>query len=419
MNRLAVPPPTRRPIVTRLANGITLMVQPEDVSDTVSVFGHIRTRPEIQAPRGKDGVSLLLDELMSYGTQSLDRLAFQRALDDIGARQKAGTDFVVQALSENFDRAVELLADNQLHPALPPEAMKIIQSQLVQVVAARDHSPAFLAQRSLRAALFPATDPSLREATPLSVRSLTPEDVQAYYKATFRPDLTTIVVIGHVPVELAQATISKYFAGWTATGPKPQIDLPPAPPNSPSVVHVPDASRVQDIVTLAENVPLTRSNPDFYALNLGNAVLGGGFYSTRLSIQMRKETGLVYSVGSQLQAGRSRSVYMIRFASDPQNVAKASAIAVRAVRSMQTAPAAPDELIRVKSLLLHEIPLSEASIDEIAGGFLERTDLDLPLDEPTRAARRYIQLGAGDVQAAFRKWMRPNDMVQVSQGPTP
>jgi zinc protease len=86
---------------------------------------------------------------------------------------------------------------------------------------------------------------------------------------------------------------------------------------------------------------------------------------------------------------------------------------------MQTGPAGADELTRVKSLLLHQIPLDEASIDEIAGGFIERSDLDLPLDEPTRAARRYIELSADQVQAAFRKWMRPDDMVQVSEGPTP
>jgi zinc protease len=419
ITRLTVPPSTTRPVVTRLANGISLIVQPEDVSDTVSVFGHIRGRPETETPRGKEGVAPLLEELFSYGTRKLDRLAFQGALDDIGARERAGTEFVVQALSENFDRAVELLAENELHPALPPDAMRIVQGQLAQVVAARDKSPAFLTQRSLRAALFPATDPSLREPTPLSVRSLTRNDVQEYYRSTFRPDLTTIVVIGHVSLEQAQATVAKYFGDWSASGPKPNIDLPPVPPNAPSIVNVPDASRVQDIVTLAQSVPLTRSSPDYYALNLGNAVLGGGFYSTRLSIAMRKDTGLVYSVGSDLQAGRTRAVYLIRFASDPQNVSKAAAIAVRAVRSMQTGPAGADELRRVKSLLLHQIPLDEASIDEIAGAFIERSDLDLPLDEPTRAARRYIELSADQVQAAFRKWMRPDDMVQVSEGPRP
>ena len=52
-------------------------------------------------------------------------------------------------------------------------------------------------------------------------------------------------------------------------------------------------------------------------------------------------------------------------------------------------------------------------------GVVERSDFGLPLDEPTIAARRYVQLGAGEVQAAFAKWMRPDDMVRVTQGPPP
>ena len=50
---------------------------------------------------------------------------------------------------------------------------------------------------------------------------------------------------------------------------------------------------------------------------------------------------------------------------------------------------------------------------------LRGVDLDLPLDEPTRAAQRYIALGPNDVQTAFRKWLRPDDLVRVSEGPTP
>ena len=86
---------------------------------------------------------------------------------------------------------------------------------------------------------------------------------------------------------------------------------------------------------------------------------------------------------------------------------------------MQEHRCAADELLRVKALLLRQIPLSEASIDDIARGFIQRRDLDLPLDEPTLAARRYIALEPLEVQAAFRKWMRPDDLVRVSQGPTP
>jgi len=325
----------------------------------------------------------------------------------------------VQSLSEYFERAVELLADNELHPALPDPAMQITRGQVAQGVGARNVSPGFLAQRSLRGALFPADDPSLRLATPETVRALTPAAVRGYYTRVFRPDLTTIVVIGKVTPEAARAAIEKNFGAWSARGPAPNVDLPVVPLNKPGTVAVPDASRVQDRVLLAQNFALTRTDPDYYPLALGNAVLGGSFYSTRLSIDLRKNSGLVYSVSSQFQAGRTRSVYIVEYASDPQNVIKAANMVQREVVTMQTTPVSTDELTRVKACLVRQLPLGEAGVDSIARGMLSRSDLDLPLDEPTRAAERYIALDAAAVQGAFQKWLRPEDLVRVSLGPTP
>ena len=419
LHRLTVPPSTLHPVVSTLPNGLKLIVQTENVSDTVSVLGHIRHRAETQEPQGKEGITQLLDELLTYGTEHLDRVAFQQQLDAIGARESAGTDFGVASLAENFDRGVELLADNELHPALPGQALDIIKGQLAHGVAARNKSPGFLTQHSLRGALYPASDPSLRMATPESVSGVTLDTVRSYYQSVFRPDLTTIVVIGKVTPVQARATIEKYFSNWKVSGPKPDVDLPETPPNHAGVIAVPDASRVQDIVILAQNMALKRSDPDYYPLQLGNAVLGGSFYSTRLSIDLRKNSGLVYSVGSQLQAGRTRGAYFIQYASDPQNVSKAANMVVKEIKSMQTEPARPDELVRVKALLLRQIPLDESSVDDIAHGLIGRVDLDLPLDEPTKAAQRYIALGPTDIQSAFQKWLRPDDLVRVSEGPTP
>jgi zinc protease len=213
--------------------------------------------------------------------------------------------------------------------------------------------------------------------------------------------------------------VTRYFGSWSASGPAPPTDLPAAPPNPPDVISVPNVSRVQDRVVLAENLALTRTDPDYYPLELGNAVLGGSFYSTRLSVDLRKNAGLVYSVGSLLQAGRTRSVYLVDYASDPQNVGKAAAMVVRELTAMQETAVGADELTRVKACLLRQLPLSEAGVAEIAHGLLGRRDLGLPLDEPSAAARRYIELQAADVQAAFRKWIRANDLVRVSEGPAP
>ncbi|HXZ68771.1 MAG TPA: pitrilysin family protein, partial [Alphaproteobacteria bacterium] len=419
IGRLQAPSQTGKPIVSTLANGITLIVQPTNVSDTITVIGHIKNRPQVQEPPGKSGVSSVLEELFSYGTEHLDRLAFQQALDEIGANESAGADFSTEVLSEYFDRGVSLLADNELHPALPEDEMKLIRDQYAQVVAVRNKSPGFLRSRSLRENLFPKHDPSLNDATAQSLKSLTIDDVRGYYKSAFRPDLTTIVVMGNVDPDNARTTIDKYFGGWAATGPTPNTDLPAAPNNRSAKVAVPDASRVQDLVIVGQTLGLTRTDPDYYAIQLGDAVLGGGFYSTRLSNDLRKNAGLVYSVSSDLQAGKTRSVYVVQYACDPENVTKAGNIIAKEIETMRNAPATADEISRVKSLLIRQIPLGEASIGDIASGYIARHDLGLPLDEPQIAAQRYIDLTAADVQAAFKKWMRPKDLVRVSQGPAP
>jgi zinc protease len=419
LRRLSVPPSTLHPVVTRLPNGLTLIVQTEDVSNTVSVYGHIRTQPGLEEPHGEEGVSDLLDRMFMFGSNQLHRLQFQQALDAIGASEQAGSDFSVQVLPENLDRGVQLLAQNELDPYLPANALAVLRDQLAESVAARNVSPGFLTRHSLRQALFPASDPSLRIATSASIRALTPAQVEDYYRKVFRPDLTTIVVIGKVTPQQARAVIEKYFGSWKAAGPKPPTDLPQVPQNRPDVVAVPDSSRVQDIVVLAQTLPLTRSNPDYYPLQLGNAVLGGSFYSTRLSIALRKESGLVYSVDSSLEAGRTRSAYLVEYACDPPNVVKAAAMVRREIADMQSTPVGQEELLRVKELLVRQIPLQESSTDAIAGGIIGRIDLGLPLDEPTIAARRYIELGPQQIEAAFRKWMRPADLVRVSEGPAP
>ena len=224
------------------------------------------------------------------------------------------------------------------------------------------------------------------------------------------------MVIGKVAPEKARAIIEKYFGSWNATGPKPDTLLPPVPPNEPSTTAVPDNSRVQGEVTLAETLGLTRTNPDYYALELGNHVLGGAFYATRLYRDLREEAGLVYYVSSSFDVGRTRGLYLVRYACDPGNVRKARAIVERNLKDMGTAPVTPEELRQAKALLIREIPLSESSVNSIAEGLIYRSTQELPLDEPTRAARRYLELTAEQVKAAFAKWVRPGDLVQISEG---
>ncbi len=419
LRRLPLPQSTVNPLVSTLPNGLQLIMVPETVSRTASLYGHIDSNPYLQAPPGKEGVEDVLDQLFSYGTTTLDREAYEKALDEIAADVSAGTGFSLQVLAEHFERGVELLADQELRPALPEAAFATVQKQQARATAGQLQSPDYRAERAFYTSLLPPGDPALRETTPQSLSALTLADVRAYYRQVFRPDMTTVVVIGAVAPEEARRVVEKYLGGWTATGPKPPTRLPSVPPNRPAAVQVPDASKVQDEVTLGQTLRLTRSQPDYYPLELGNHVLGGAFYATRLYRDLREAEGLVYSVESSLEVGRSRGFYSISYACDPQNVLRVRAIALRNLRQMLAAPVSDAELRQAKALLLREIPLSEASLDGIAGGLLDRVQKELPLDEPLQAAHRYLQLTARDVQEAFGRWIRPDDLVQITVGPPP
>ena len=419
LGKLTIPRSTLSPVVSMLPNGLRLIVQTETVSKSVSVTGSVKTEPALEEPAGKEGVSGVVDDLFSYGSTHLDRLAYQRALDDIAASESGGSGFGLTVLAPNFDRGVQLLADNELHPVIDASDFPAVQQKDAQATASELQSPGYLADRALLFGLLPPRDPELREPTLQSVMGLTIDDARRYYARAFRPDMTTIVVIGDVTPAKARASVLRWFGGWRATGPRPGIDLPKVPLNKPSVTVVPDSSRVQDNVTLRENVGVDRSNPDYYALQVGDHVLGGGFYATRLYRDIREKAGLAYSVANQLDVAKTRSTYTVSYGCDPPNVSKVKAIVVRDLRAMQTRDVTPQELRQAQVLLLREIPLSESDEDSIAGGLMHRSQQGLPLDEPVRAARVYTGVTAAQVRAAFAKWIRPAAFVEAVQGPNP
>jgi zinc protease len=419
LGELKLPEPTATVSDSMLPNGIRLIVRTDRTSPTVTLLGEVKHNPDLETPSGQEGVSEILDDLYSYGTTSLDRIAFQKALDDIAANESAGARFSLSVLKDHFSRGVQLLADNELHPALPADAFKTVQQQAAQLTAGTLQSPGYRTSRALELALLPKTDPELREATPETLSKLTLQDVKGFYGETMRPDMTTIVVIGDVTPEEARATVEQWFGGWKASGPKPETVLPAIPKNAASAVDVSDAEQVQDTVILAEELHLNRFDPDYYPLQLGNHVLGGGFYATRLYHDLRQVAGYVYTVDVSLSASETRATYSVSYGCDPDNVSKARGLVERDLNQMKTQEVSAGELHQAKALLLRQIPLSESSEDAVAAGLLGRAAIGLPLDEPFLAAKRYFSLTAADVEQAFAKQISTQNLVQVVRGPAP
>ncbi|MBS0194813.1 MAG: insulinase family protein [Proteobacteria bacterium] len=417
--KLDMPHWTLAPQRMTLANGITLIVQPETVSKTVTVVGHVDHDASLQEAPGKEGIARVLNALFDYGTTTLDRTAFHKALDDIAANASGGSDFNLAVPSEGFDRGMALLADNELHPALPAAAFTVQQQTLSRTLAGELQSPSYQMFRALKKGLLPAGDPALREATPATVDKLALQDAKDYYASTFRPDMTTIVVVGDVTPEQARATVEKYFGGWKAQGPKPSTIPAKVPLNPPSYTVVPNAYASQDQVLMAQTLGVDLANPDRFALTLGNDVLGGNGFASRLMTDIRVKHGFAYGAGSGMQFDRSRSVFYVQYGSDPGKVGPVDALVQQNLRAMQNQPVSKTELDNARQYEIRSIPVSVSSVERIARELLAWSWKGLPLDEPMVAARHYLDMSAQQVQDAFRKHIDPDHLVQVVQGPAP
>jgi zinc protease len=416
--KLALPNLMIHPTSYTLPNGLRLIVQPESVSKTVEVYGAIKTNQDMQAPKGQEGVADVLGSLFDFGTTRLSRLQFQAALDAISAHEDAGSSFSLAVPSADFARGMRLLADNELHPAMPMPAFVTMQHNIEGSVAGVIQSPAFIHGIHLDRALYPAGDPDLRHPTPKSVAGLTLADVRKYYAQTFRPDMTTIVIVGDITPEQARKVTAAAFGDWQATGPKPDAEYPAVPPNKPGQFHTPDSSAVQDSVTLAENIDLTEDDPNRYAMMLGNEILGGGF-NGHLMQDLRIQAGLVYGVSSSVDLQKHRGRFSIDYGCDPGKVGQARAMVIRDVRQMQDKPVSAAELHDAKGKTLRMLALGQSSFGSIGGELLGDAMAGKPLDSASIAARKYMAMTAPEIQAAFKRYVRPDDFVTAVKGPAP
>jgi zinc protease len=414
---MRVPEQTVRPVLQTLPNGLKLVVVPTQVSKTVTVRGEILNNPGLEDPAGKEGVDSIVDGLFSYGTTTYDRIAYQTELDKIAATESAGHSFSLDVLSNVFDRGVALLADDELHPAFPQQAFDVVKRQTVGALTGTVKSPGYKFERALNQALYPAGDPTQRTATPESAATVTLDDVKGYYASTYRPDLTTIVVVGDVTPEHARAAIESAFGGWKADGPTPNVFQPAVPPNKTSEAMIPATGRIQAEVDLAETIPLTYSDPDYALLQLANTALSGGFYASLLFHDLRELHGYVYNVGSRLNGGRNRSTFTVNYGADPENISRAQRLVIDDLTALQSKPLPVDRLTRAKALVIGELPVRKESYEGLASQLLAYVSTGRPLDEDLIEARAQLAATPQQVRAAMAKWIRPNDLVRIVQGP--
>ncbi|HEX3670979.1 MAG TPA: pitrilysin family protein [Candidatus Cybelea sp.] len=416
--RLQVPQQSDTPTAFTLANGLHVIVQPEHASKAVAVQGIVLHDNGLEEPTGQTGVATVTEKLLPYGTTTYGRVAYQTQLDAIEATDATGYAFSLAVPSANFDRGLQLLADDELHPSLRNEDLTVVRGEVAADLSGDEQNPDHLAAVAQANALFPPGDPARVFAKSADVNALTQADVQAFYDKTFRPDLTTIAIVGDVTPEEARASVERWFGEWKANGPPPAVTPPAVPSNTASQAGVPATGRIQDTTRMSETLNLSWDDDAIAPLRIANTMLSGDF-SSILIRDLRVTTGYVYYVTSRLDVGKTRSLFVLRYGSSPENAGRAKALAVADLTRMQNAPLDSERLLRAKSNLLSAIPIGDESYDGLAKQLATTASEGLPLDEDVILARREFAATPQDVQSAMKEYVRPEGFVTIVEGPAP
>jgi zinc protease len=371
-------------------------------------------------PQGKEGLANLTASLLLNGTKSRTSTKIAEELDFMGARLSAGggDDFATVSLAvlkKDLGPALDLLKDILLNPTFPVGEMQRKVSQFKAALVSEEDEPMVVASRAFAKNLygsFPYGHPVV--GTPQGLSAITRKDLVDFHRTYYRPNNAVLSLVGDLTPEEALQWVIKTFGAWGAS-PIPPSKLPPIPPLTQRREVVIDKDISQANIILG-NLGITRNNPDFYALQVMNYILGGGGFASRLMDDIRVNRGLAYSVSSSFSPGLEPGPFAVTLETKNASAQEAIDQVVAHLRRMITQPVTTDELKDARSYLIGSFSRKMDSISKRAWllGYVEVYGLGL--DYPWRYPELIQHLTPADIQTVADKYIHPEKYLLVIVG---
>ncbi|HEY9084612.1 MAG TPA: pitrilysin family protein [Candidatus Tyrphobacter sp.] len=407
---------TLSPTSFTLSNGLRVIVQEKHDRPTFTMLGRIASSPAFEPP-GEEGMVRLASDLADYGSSNEPFDARRQAIDDMGAQIGFGQDFTADGLARDFDRVVAIVADGEEHPAFPEPWFSRDRGQIANSLTAEARISGEAIDHLYQEHLLAPDDPALRRPDADTVLSITREDLLAYVGRYWRPDLTTIAVVGDVTPQQVRAAFEHTFGNWQRVGPKPNVHQEALPSARAADAYIGTAAN-QVFVRLGQPA-VARTSPDYDAFLVLNQILGAsGAFESRLWQELRQKRGLVYSANSSLVADRDRGNFQIELEAAPEHVQSAVAFVRAELRRLQQVPVSATELQEAKLRLVGNALLAEASADGQAQQLLDIAVYGLPLTYERDRNEELAHVTAADVLRVARRYLEPDRLIQIYAGPS-
>lgn len=369
--------------------------------------------------RETSGTAALTLRLMGLGVEGLDEDQISERYADVGAQpsgrfdaDRAGISLRTLSSRQERDQALELMARILQQPTFPEEALEREKSAVLAGLREADTKPEAIADREFRRLVFGEHPYGLRGSGELdTVEKIGRGDLVGFYERHYVAEAATVSIIGDISAAEAREIADRLTRGLGRS----TAALPPLPPvpaiEDAKMARIPHPSTQAHI--LIGQPGLRRKDPDYFPLWLGNYVLGGGGFSSRLSDEIRQKRGFAYSTYSYFNPLASEGPFQVGLQTRKQQSGQALEVAQRVLADFVENGPTQEELDNAKQNIIGGFPLRIDSNGKILEYLSVIGFYDLPLDYLDQFPARIDAVTLEQVRDAWKRRVHPERMVTV------
>jgi zinc protease len=401
-----------------LNNGLVLLTSEQRALPMVSMELLIHAGSRYEGAK-QEGLANLTARLLKYGTKQRTALQISETLDFLGASLETGcgkdvASVSVTILKKDLAKGLELLADILTASVFPQAEIDRQKQEIIAAIRAREENPGAVAQRTFAAGLFPGSPYGrLVEGSEASVKSLQQTSLKDFFARYYRPNRSIMAVVGDVSEQEITQALNQAFRGWSKGEPSGR-PLVPEKIGEPQLLRV-NRDLTQANIILGHN-GVARGNPDYYAIQVMNYILGGGDFSSRAMDSVRNERGLAYSVYSFFGAEKSHGIFQFVMQTKNETAQEAIRIANEEIRRIREEPVSEQELNDAKDYLIGSFPLRFDTNRKVASFLAQVEYFQLGLDYPDRYSDLIRKVTRADVQRVAKQYLYPDKLITVIVG---
>ncbi|MEH2244862.1 M16 family metallopeptidase [Nostoc sp.] len=404
-----------------LNNGLRVLLLSDRNLPTINLSGQIDAGTEFDGNQKAGLANLTANNLMN-GTQTKNALTLAKTLEDRGAdlnfgASREGASISGQGLSANLPILIQTLADVLENATFPADQLELSRQRALTSLKVQLDDPRGLGRQVFQQAIYPENHPFHSFPTFESLKSITRDDLLGFYQTHYRPDNTTIALVGDFDPVKVKALLNQAFGKWQATGKPPVLKISTVPfPQTLTRLNKVIPGKAEAVTYIGYN-GISRKDPHFYAALVLNQILGGDTLSSRLGTEVRDRQGLTYGIYSGFAAGINPGPFLIQMQTAPGDTQKAIASTVALLKQLREQGVTEAEFNAAKRSITNSYPVDLANPSDVSSIILDNAVLGLSRSEIRDFPQRIQAVTMAQVQKTIEDFIKPENLVIVTTGP--